>query len=422
MIIERDADSKATHLGKVKSHIGIKGNEKADKAAVHMAKNWTYDVPYTTVDLGAHKHIPRFWPVQLTLNEQNQPVHLPLKDCKQHLRATLRPELQTYSSNTETIHYKALLKLHSSDWDQKISSIAYTSSTISFHTQKIIKKLLMGVYENQRRLHLFYPEIHHSPICILCYNRPPPNHNKHLDQGWNTTDGCGHIMGGCSHPLMKAMYIARHDGAVYIIAQSLLMSSKGAWLILADLGEAKRTHLTDLITTKHLEPGELLPSRIPHYLLPKLTADQRNQYRPDILLHRFHEETTAHHPTKIQKSKSTVVLIEVGYCRDTEFDTKRLAKEKQHTELREALIKEGWEVQYITIVLGNCGTVFKQDQQAIINTIGLSPKETKAMFTKLHHHAINMTSANAIKHTELRRQHLAHHNVACYPAKTRKPP
>jgi ribonuclease HI len=54
LIAKRDEENKTTFLGKVRSHIGVKGNEIADKAANYMAKNWAPSKPYITVVTIAH--------------------------------------------------------------------------------------------------------------------------------------------------------------------------------------------------------------------------------------------------------------------------------------------------------------------------------------------------------------------------------
>jgi hypothetical protein len=49
-------------------------------------------------------------------------------------------------------------------------------------------------------------------------------------------DSIGHMLGGCSHPTMHAIYIARHDEAVRIIAKAMRKGNFGGDYMLVDAG------------------------------------------------------------------------------------------------------------------------------------------------------------------------------------------
>ena len=64
ILIERSEANLRTTIGKVKAHIGIHGNEQADKGAVRASRLETgHDI---TVDIGRHPYVDHYWP---TYNE-----------------------------------------------------------------------------------------------------------------------------------------------------------------------------------------------------------------------------------------------------------------------------------------------------------------------------------------------------------------
>jgi hypothetical protein len=232
-----------------------------------------------------------------------------------------------------------------------------------------------------------------------------------MEDRWNLKDGCGHIMGGCSHPTMHAIYMSRHDSANYITADCIRKSRTGRWLLVADLGQEKRRQLQDNCNE--------IPNKVPKYLLPTLSDEQRNAFRPDILYHRFVDETGG---PSWPNPEHPVTIIEIGYCRDTAFDEKREEKRLQHKKLREALEKWGWPVNYVIVTLGHCGAVFKKDMQALQAATGMTNDEVKNLFSKLHDNAVTHTCGAAWKHTELRRLELQRRGIVEYPPRQPKPP
>ena len=57
-------------------------------------------------------------------------------------------------------------------------------------------------------------------------------------------DGISHMLGSCTHPMMKAMFIAKHKIAARMVMRLLLEGSHGNFYILADVGST--TCLGDL--------------------------------------------------------------------------------------------------------------------------------------------------------------------------------
>ena len=53
-------------------------------------------------------------------------------------------------------------------------------------------------------------------------------------------DGITHMLGNCSHPMMKAMYIDRHNAATRKILRLMLEGSRGSCYMLADVGSTDK--------------------------------------------------------------------------------------------------------------------------------------------------------------------------------------
>ena len=88
-------------------------------------------------------------------------------------------------------------------------------------------------------------------------------------------DGITHMLGNCSHPLMKAMYIERHNAATRKFLRLILEGSRGSCYMLADVRS------TD--TLGNIGP---LDSCLPEWLVPTNILLQRgldrDKLRPDI--------------------------------------------------------------------------------------------------------------------------------------------
>ena len=125
-------------------------------------------------------------------------------------------------------------------------------------------------------------------------------------------DGISHMLGSCTHSLMKAMFIGSHNFAARMVLKLLLQGSHANCYILADIGS----------TTRLGDPGALV-ARLPDWLISdsELVCEglSREALRPDILI------TTAQPPLPSQQSMhmhesgrvcsaagKTVWIVEVG--------------------------------------------------------------------------------------------------------------
>ena len=167
-------------------------------------------------------------------------------------------------------------------------------------------------------------------------------------------DGISHMLGSCTHPMMKAMFIERHNIAARMMLKLLLEGSHGNCCTLADVGSTNR--LGDL---------GALDARLPN---SELLCEGlcREALRPDILI------TTAQPPLPSEQNMhmhesglvcsaagKTVWIVEVGYCAATRYHDKFLEKQQQHERLTQISESKGFIVHVLPVLLGNTGEVFR---------------------------------------------------------------
>ena len=134
--------------------------------------------------------------------------------------------------------------------------------------------------------------------------------------------------------------------------------------------------LADLPTTVQRKslPPDLKP--------PAITEETWRKMRPDILILpglQTHDEPVA-------AEKYTIIIVEIGYCSDTNHEVKIRAKQQQHAELATTLRNAGHTVQMHTITLGTTGTIH-MDLQTTLSTLLIDPPARKTLVAKLHLHA-----------------------------------
>lgn len=165
---------------------------------------------------------------------------------------------------------------------------------------------------------------------------------------------------------MQGLVILRHNDAVRMVAKALGMSPHlGDGLLWMDAGKAH--HVGSLGT------------RIPAWVLPKLTDNDRNKMRPDIMFMKGAMDAWKERTEPLSdKTGITVHLIELGYGPDTRYEDKKAAKLQQHQALITALQAEKWTVIVHTLIIGVGGSVFDDLRQFLDVTLGLStPAQTK---------------------------------------------
>jgi ribonuclease HI len=336
-------------LQKVTAHIGIPGNETADYLATHghlQAHHYAdHTVEPHTMDYinnDPFRHL--YWPHQQTpTNPDPQPLsslkatpHTPpqLSTRRQGIYQTLWQELQPHLLPNCLGHINHL--------PPKI--------------KKVTHKYRMGCIYNQKLAH----RMGHapSPTCPHC----------------GAPDSGSHLLGGCTHPHIAGLRILRHNDAVRAIARLIRTSAaphiRNA-LAYMDAGKAPDA----LIASED--------SRLPSWILNLDPSEERQSYRPDILLLPLtDQQCTGPVREEILKESNGLYIIEVGFCSDTRFTEHFQAKARQHEDLlRHLKEKDGWQKVTLLppLLFGIGGSLYRSTLDALTKQL-LIPKH-KAMKT-----------------------------------------
>ena len=204
-------------------------------------------------------------------------------------------------------------------------------------------------------------------------------------------DAAGHILGGCKHKEMSAMYIARHDKAMRKVIQEVIRGEYGNYYIIADVG-----------TPDGLKEMGVHSKRIPAFVLPdeyianNRYDDDEEQYpgglardkmQPDIMIVEMDVMERDQHteplpPHMPDGNARKVWLVEGGYCADTKYE-----KKKQHKTLHHMLQSYGYDVIMLPIILGFSGTIYKSTLECM-HKLGVEKMRSTKLLSALHLHAI----------------------------------
>ena len=395
LMIRRAKQGASTKIIKVKSHIGIHGNEMADQLANEAAeecrrgRNFDHDVS----QLHAEPFKDRFWlqrKVQATNETGTHTTYEPLRDLHDDLKQQMHAKHRLGQSNQESIYYKAW-KAVLPYRDPKHSDSFRTTSGVSEAAVVTIDKCRTGTLGNNKRLFMMGKLPHKK--CPLC---------KH-------DDSIGHIMGACAHPDLRKQYIARHDKAARMLVQAFIKGKQGGHYLIADIG-----------TAEGLKEIGVHSKRVPSFVLPdsrvRAGADQygdcrdltrrdlcRDKMRPDIMIVEMTEAEQhlyLHHGANSRHTLSDlpanmpngsprkVSIVEVGYCSDTRYLEKIQQKEEQHSALETALRSYGYEVAILTYILGLYGSLYHSNKKTM-KAIGIEHAAADRLSSKTHVHSVN---------------------------------
>jgi hypothetical protein len=193
--------------------------------------------------------------------------------------------------------------------------------------------------------------------------------------GCQQDDTTAHILGSCKNPDITALRIKRHNVAVQHIQTFVATHCWGDRLTIMDATSS--AELPDGITS----------TQVPGWLLPPHDSNAANlRQRPDIMIvcGLPHDTPTI---TALPADK-TILLVEFGFCDDTQVDKKYEAKQGQHTQLMSRLQAAGWQPRLYTIMLGTKGTNFKT-AAATLKDITQAPTDSiTRLLNKLNVHAV----------------------------------
>lgn len=155
----------------------------------------------------------------------------------------------------------------------------------------------------------------------------------------------------------------------------------GAYVVMMDLGKAGEIDQQG----RDQEGGQQPPRRIPRDALPDampegVKAEMTRHSIPDAFLY---QPATQEHPARY-------VIVEIKYCRDTDPRQQLDAAQNQHKPLEMAIRAAPPEaiVQYVPIMLGVGGTIFKSCTIEPLSQLGIQKGALNTLKYKLHRHAV----------------------------------
>jgi ribonuclease HI len=355
-----------THIGKVKSHIGIRGNEAADKAAGQAAITPSHDFTDTSEN---QIYKTMYWP-SITKTTDGDTTHYMVSNLNKALKTHIHPTCNTgFSRETE---YAKLWAQTRTDLDGSCSNHMWKAcSDTEVRTALMFR---WGAVLTMKKLAMFNKDSNpHAAQCPLC---------KCPDSGT-------HMLMECHHTNMKSMQISRHNEAVKTILKCIRKGNMGASYCLMDAGILNHSE------TEELDAEE---SRIPAWMLPNIPWEIRTKMRPDILVA---ENVTQNdfqngQPSDVQalKARAIIRIVEVGYCMDLSSRAKFEAKAEQHKLLCQYLKNEGWNVVTPEILIfGATGSVFNTAESSLMR---LGADRSSAQNTLKTIHVASVTWAHKI--------------------------
>ena len=369
LILQRAQSGHHTSILKVKSHIGIVGNEAADRAAKAAADNPQQTVLQTPA---SNPFLGKWWPVRTPVPQDAGKATEPgsqdrkvVSNLGKGLKSTVGKSTKLGKSNQASYYVQSTQAMYTDPFGaHPQASNAYLGSRKCTHSGKCqTLKARMGVLFTQARAKMM--GMSHTDACPLC----------------GEPDSIGHLLGGCSHNTMGPLYISRHDQAVIQLYRALQKGTDGGSFTIIDAGK-----MHDVINILAADG-----KRLPTWLLPGVDPDTLRKMRPDIL--RIpglpaHATPGEIRNATLHKGRHKIQIIEVGYCSDFRWKEKLAEKQEQHRGLVQALQAEGWDVEEHHIILGSKGTVYK-DTLNTLQKLGLSTAQAYTLMVDLNIHAAN---------------------------------
>jgi hypothetical protein len=387
LLLDRAQAGLHTTLQKVISHIGIPGNECADSGAADaLSSPDRCDYDLTSVPGDHFTSLPA-WPCFLA---QRMPPLPPLRTFMNNLTTAIKQSIHTLCPHLTDGTCKATATYTRQQTMNTLCNSDVSNSMWSSSPYWIIKNIVnirAGLVWTSARAKLCHIPYRtkagsrtdgHCPIC-LPHSTPSP-----------VPDTVGHVLGSCSHPDMKALYITRHNQALHIIQRSVLHGPKGGSFLIMDA------------TSSSALPYGVSFNRIPKCFLPSISDDLRLQFRPDIMMVEGLMTTDSRAPTSLFhvwsrqnkaaiQSDCTIHILELGYCSDASHTSCVTRKLAQHQQLLQALRDSGWKVSYHVVVITSSGQIFRTVEPSV-RALGVPGTHVLPLLRKLHLHSVRSAS------------------------------
>jgi hypothetical protein len=348
----------------------VLGNEAADELAKLTAQGQVpTGVTCMQVHAGSAPYHDLFWPAMAP--DAAHPAPQYLRNLNEAVKQVAMPGNATGGANKGI--YVQLWAATARHAQAEASNHMWTATSVTHGARRATLQARFGVLYNAKiaaRMNQPYlpcpTPATAAGMCPLC--RAP--------------DSIGHILGGCGHPSMRALYIQRHDQACRILVKAIRRGRLGGYYMLADAG-----------TTATLQPLGVTDKRIPGWLLPTAPS------RPDILIVHANPAALAHtQPAGRGRKRSAapmqhaarITIIELTcQCDHTAPGAtphgREQPKERQHAATQAALEARGHTVDYYVVALGRMGTIYKATKTTVA-ALGIA--QPQPLLQKLHVHTV----------------------------------
>jgi len=237
--IIRESTEAPVNIIKVKSHIGIVGNEMADELAKEAARTdmETGEDSCTPTQLGAdiQADTVEYQHPGSNRDDMSWPVHVwqetkqgPGGTAPQHIHRSralnnLGPDLRRHTAaklnlgmaNTQTVYF-ASWQATEADRDECRYHMMHTTDITHAERATALRYRTGTMYTAKQRYRYKQTD---SPTCVLC----------------GAVDGGHHTAAGCKH--LTRLYIHRHNKAGRAILRAVADGKQGAHLVMADFGK-----------------------------------------------------------------------------------------------------------------------------------------------------------------------------------------
>jgi hypothetical protein len=310
-----------------------------------------------------------YWPVEVKVREGavgncNNPQARCTKKMLHNLEGDLKKVVHRAcrmgSANRNTIYFSSWQQTEA---DRDICSyhLMHAGAQLSFAERATALRYRTGTMYTAKQRYRF--KLAPSSDCLLC-GQP--------DGGHHTASGCPHLL---------KLYTYRHNKAGQLIMKAVRDGTMGAHVVMMDLGKEGEHSQQGRDQEGEQQP----PRRIPRGALPDampegVKAAVTQHSIPDAFLY----QPATH------ECLAKYVIVEIKYCRDTDPRQQLDAAKNQHKPLELAIRAAAPKaiVQYVPIMLGVGGTIFKSCTTDPLSQLGIRKGALNILKYKLHRHAI----------------------------------
>ena len=348
-----------TTICKVRAHIGVPGNSRADSLcrAAHAA---TAGDTFTSA---ADSTTGPNW----VLSEHKTPEGATELRQVANLRraAALRLHTDKLQDNPDKKYAELNKAVRSTNGGviAKASNHFWDIPALSDDKKSLMMKVRQGLVVALTRKRHFDADSTEQVLCPLCPAKA-------------VRDTQGHRLGGCTHPLIHGQVMARHGKTVHLLAQA-----------------TREGHIGDCCIYSDAEGYDRYPDLTAHgqRCLPKWALPYKRQTsKPDLVV--FPGVLQSHVDDKSANKKAyrqqhTIHLVEVGYTGDYGVHDRVAQKLTQHNDLQANLLNHGWkDVHMHAFVVGHTGM---QPQSNLTVLQALQVDNADEVLKAVHMHSVH---------------------------------